>query len=81
MKEIREVYMAIEIVIVSKGVEIIQTKFYRKFLGYKYHLIGELGRYPMYVQRKFIMIKQWFKILNLLSNTTALHDTPMAGCR
>ena len=58
----------------GKDIEIIHTKFCRKVLGVKVStnrecLYGELGRYPMYVQRKFIMIKYWLKILNLPPNS------------
>ena len=58
------------ILLKGKDVEIILTKFCRKVLGVKVStnrecLYGELGRYLMHVQRKFIMIKHWLKILNL----------------
>jgi len=49
-------------------VEIVHTKFCRKLLGVKKStnvnaLYGELGRTPMFVQRKLIMIKYWIKII------------------
>ena len=49
-------------------VEIVHNKFCRKLLGVKRStninaLYGELGRIPMSVQRKLIMIKYWIKII------------------
>ena len=53
----------------SPNIEIIHTKFCRKILGVRRStnvnaLYGELGRTPMYIHRKLLMIKYWIKILN-----------------
>ena len=52
----------------SKDVELIHCKFLRKVLNVKKStnldgLYGELGRYPLSVSRKIIMIKYWIKIM------------------
>ena len=55
-------------------IEVIHTKFCRKLLTVKRStnldaLYGELGRIPMLVQRKIIMVKYWLKILTLDNNS------------
>ena len=52
----------------APDVEIIHSKFCRKILGVKQStnlnaLYGELGRIPMFVQRKLLMIKYWIKLI------------------
>ena len=51
-------------------IEVIYSKFCRKVLCVRRStnhnaLYGELGRIPMYIQRKLIMIKYWIKLLTL----------------
>ena len=53
----------------GKSIESVHCKFIRKILCVKKStnldgLYGEVGRYPMQVQRKLIMIRYWIKILN-----------------
>ena len=53
----------------GKSIELIHRKFIRKILGVKKstnidELYGEIGRYPMQIQRKFIMIKYWIKVIS-----------------
>ena len=55
-------------------IEIIHTKFCRKILCVKPStnlsaLYGELGRTPMIIQRKLVMIKYWLKILKANSQS------------
>ncbi|XP_045185370.2 uncharacterized protein LOC123543357 [Mercenaria mercenaria] len=55
-------------------VELIHTKFCRKVLGVKRStnlsaLYGELGRVPMSINRKLIMIKYWVKLLTSKENS------------
>ena len=52
----------------ATDIELIHTKFLRHILGVKKStnltaLYGELGRVPMAIMRKIIMIKYWIKIL------------------
>jgi hypothetical protein len=52
----------------SKAIELIHCKFLRKVLGVKKStnlegLYGEVGRVPMKIYRKLLMIKYWIKIL------------------
>lgn len=52
----------------AKDIEIIHTKFCRWVLNVRKStnligLYGELGRYPLQIQRKFTMIKYWVKLL------------------
>ena len=58
----------------STNIELIFSKFCRRILCVKQStnlnaLYGELGRVPMYVYRKFIMIKYWLKILTMNENS------------
>ena len=58
----------------SKEIENIHTKFCRKLLYVKKStnlntLYGELGRVPMFVQRKIILIKYWTKIITKHENS------------
>lgn len=53
----------------SKDIELIHCKFLRKVLKVKKStnlegLYGELGRYPMRITRRLIMIKYWIKLLS-----------------
>lgn len=63
----------------SKEIETIHTKFCRKVLYVKKStnlnaMYGELGRVPMFIQRKIQMIKYWAKILSK-PETTILYKT------
>ena len=51
-----------------KNIELIHCKFMRKILGVKKStnldgLYGELGRYPMEINRKLLTMKFWIKIM------------------
>ena len=51
-----------------KNIELIHCKFMRKILGVKKStnldgLYGELGRYPMEINRKLLTVKFWIKIM------------------
>ena len=53
----------------SKDIELVHCKFLRKVLCVKKStnlegLYGELGRYPLKIQRTLILIKYWLKIIN-----------------
>lgn len=57
----------------GKSIEKVHCKFLRKVLCVRKStnldaVYGELGRYPLAIHRKIIMIKYWFKILNLDNN-------------
>ena len=63
----------------SKEIENVHTKFCRKLLHVKKStnlnaLYGELGRVPMFIQRKVILIKYWAKIISK-PNTSILYNT------
>ena len=58
----------------APDIEVIHTKFCRKLLTVKRStnlnaLYGELGRVPMLIHRKIIMIKYWLKIIALHDNS------------
>lgn len=60
-------------------VEAVHSKFCRKILGVKKStnlvaLYGELNRFPMYMQRKFILIRYWIKLLTT-NNQSLLYRT------
>ena len=57
----------------ASDIELIHTKFLRRILGVRRStnltaLYGELGRVPMAITRKIIMIKYWIKILKQNNN-------------
>lgn len=57
----------------GKNIETVHSKFLRKILCVRKStnldaLYGEIGRYPMAIHRKIIMIKYWSKILKLNNN-------------
>ena len=57
----------------ASDIELVHTKFLRPILNVKKStnvtaLYGELGRVPLMVFRKVIMIKNWIKILNLMTH-------------
>ena len=52
----------------ASDIELIHTKFLRRILGVKKStnltaLYGELGRFPVHVIRKILMLKYWIKVL------------------
>lgn len=57
----------------GKDIELIHCKFIRKILNVRKStnldgLYGELGRHPMRIQRKIIIIKYWLKIISADNN-------------
>ena len=73
----------------ATDVEFIHTKFLRRVLGVKKStnlaaLYGDLGRVPLVVYRKIVMIKYWIKILkqndsSLVKKTYLLLESDVAA--
>jgi len=68
-----------EVTVVQNKPETIHTQFCRKLLYVKKStnlnaMYGELGRVPMFIQRKIQMIKYWAKVLSH-PETTILYKT------